>query len=235
MAGVLCCAILLFLLGQGSHGRKSEPETGGQDLFRGQDRYDFAIVLSALEQQCIWHFARQSGRFYLTYMIQWVTSMSNQRRLSVTVRSPHGFPMALPDDAFGHVNFKTQETGFYQMCFSNFYNRFGRMQVFIDFGVHYEGNEEAEKIKAEENKQLNESLSTIEDSINKLQGHIFHMWRHYNFARMRRGTDHYLLLSNYNYVNWWSATQSVVIIMAGYLQLRFLKKLFHTDNRKPRC
>lgn len=66
------------------------------------------------------------------------------------------------------------------------------------------------------------------------------MWRHYNYARMRRGADHYILLFNYNYVTWWSAVQSVVIVMAGYLQLFFLKRLFNTKAtteapEKPRC
>uniref|UniRef100_A0A3Q3JXJ1 GOLD domain-containing protein n=1 Tax=Monopterus albus TaxID=43700 RepID=A0A3Q3JXJ1_MONAL len=64
---------------------------------------------------------------------------------------------------------------------------------------------------------------------------IFHMWRHYNFARMRKGKDHYLLLSNLNYITWWSATQSLVILLSGYLQLVLLKRLFHTDPSRPRC
>uniref|UniRef100_A0A3B4WC06 GOLD domain-containing protein n=1 Tax=Seriola lalandi dorsalis TaxID=1841481 RepID=A0A3B4WC06_SERLL len=71
--------------------------------------------------------------------------------------------------------------------------------------------------------------------VQKLQNQIFHMWRHYNFARMRKGKDHHLLLSNLNYVNWWSATQSFVILLSGYLQLRVLKRLFHTDASRPRC
>ncbi|XP_036391491.1 transmembrane emp24 domain-containing protein 6 [Megalops cyprinoides] len=236
MRGALCCSLLLFLLGKWSQGQKTEPhvDLGGQDLFRGLDQYDFAIVLPASRRDCLWHFAHQSGRFYLTYMVQWVTGMTNDRQLTVTVSSPRGLLMAVEEDTKGHINFETEETGFYQMCLSNFHNRFGGMQVFLNFGVYYEGFEEVQKNK-EERKYLNDTLSTIEGSVNKLQGHIFHMWRHYNFARMRKGADHYLLLSNYNYVNWWSAAQSVVIITAGYLQLFFLKKLFNTQTNKPRC
>lgn len=65
------------------------------------------------------------------------------------------------------------------------------------------------------------------------------MWRHYNFARMRQGTDYYILLSNSTYVRYWSAAQSVVILLSGYLQLFFLKRLFNTkpttETEKPRC
>ncbi|XP_035251330.1 transmembrane emp24 domain-containing protein 6-like [Anguilla anguilla] len=237
MPGVLWYPLLLLLLGQGGRGQKSEPlvGAGGEDLFRGQDQYSFAIVLSGTEHQCFWHFAHQSGRFYLTYVVQWVTGVANNRHLSTTVSSPQGFLVTFTDDPIGHINFHTQETGFYQMCFSNLHNRFGRTQVFLSFGVYYEGFEQAQVNKEEAGKHLNDTLSTIEGSVNKLQGHIFHIWRHYNFARMRSGADHYLLLSNYNYVNWWSAAQSVVIVTAGYLQLSFLKKLFHTDNKRPRC
>lgn len=59
--------------------------------------------------------------------------------------------------------------GFYQMCFSNFHNRFGMMQVFLSFGVHYDGSQdpakqkEMEKKKKEEaSKDLNNTLSVIE-------------------------------------------------------------------------
>lgn len=59
--------------------------------------------------------------------------------------------------------------GFYQMCFSNFHNRFGGMQVFLNFGVYYEGQknieiqkEEEKKKKEEDMKQINSTLSFIE-------------------------------------------------------------------------
>ncbi|XP_042571669.1 transmembrane emp24 domain-containing protein 6-like [Cyprinus carpio] len=105
--------------------------------------------------------------------------------------------------------------GFYQMCFSNFHNRFGSMQVFLNFGVYYEGQKEEEKKKKEEDmKQINSTLSFIEESSSRLQRFVFHMWRHYNYERMRRGTDFYLLQSNSNYVNIWSAVQSLLIITA---------------------
>ncbi|RXN03518.1 transmembrane emp24 domain-containing 6-like protein [Labeo rohita] len=73
---------------------------------------------------------------------------------------------------------------------------------------------------------------------NRLQRFVFHMWCYYNYERMRRGADFYLLQSNSTYVNSWSALQSLVIITAGYLQLYFLKRLFKTkpaEGDKPRC
>jgi len=42
------------------------------------------------------------------------------------------------------------------MCFSNFHNRFGSMQVFLNFGVYYEGQETTEKKKEEEKKKKEE-------------------------------------------------------------------------------
>lgn len=73
-------------------------------------------------------------------------------------------------------------------------------------------------------------------SIQKLQLHIFHMWRFYNFARMRKGADSFLLESNYNYVNWWSMAQSCVIVLSGVLQLYFLKRLFNVQtSSRQKC
>lgn len=83
------------------------------------------------------------------------------------------------------------------------------------------------------------SFSVPQESTRKVQNNIFHMWRYYNFARMRKMADFFLLQSNYNYVNWWSAAQSLVIVLSGIVQLYFLKRLFNvpttTDTKKPRC
>uniref|UniRef100_A0AAZ3QKB7 GOLD domain-containing protein n=1 Tax=Oncorhynchus tshawytscha TaxID=74940 RepID=A0AAZ3QKB7_ONCTS len=201
-----------------------------KDLFWGADQYDFAVVLRASGLECFWHFAHQGERFYLTFMVQWVTGVGNDRHLSVTVNSPKGLLLSKIDEATGQINFVAEETGFYQMCFSNFHNRFGSMQVFLNFGVYYDGSDDQRKQKEEKKKvqkDLNNTLSTIETS-HRVEGYVFHMFRHYNFGRMRKGADYYLLLSNSKYITWWSAVQSVVIVMAGYLQLFFLKRLFNT-------
>lgn len=62
--------------------------------------------------------------------------------------------------------------GFYQMCLSNFHNRFGNMQVFLSFGVYYDGlqdastkqqqQDEEKKTKEEAGQELNNTLGIIE-------------------------------------------------------------------------
>ncbi|XP_071316431.1 transmembrane emp24 domain-containing protein 6-like [Trachinotus anak] len=217
--------------------RKSEPSLseGDAGLFRSSDKYDFAVEVPAAGMDCFWHFAHQSGSFYLTYMVQWVTGMANDHPLFVTVSSPQGVLMASQNEAVGQMKFQTEVTGFYRMCLGNHNKQFGAIRVFLNFGAIYEGLEESEGEMEEGEKVLNSTLTVIEESVQKLQNQIFHMWRHYNLARMRKGKDHYLLLSNLNYVNWWSATQSLVIFLCGYLQLLVLKRLFHTDPSRPRC
>uniref|UniRef100_A0A673MAZ2 Transmembrane p24 trafficking protein 6 n=1 Tax=Sinocyclocheilus rhinocerous TaxID=307959 RepID=A0A673MAZ2_9TELE len=209
-----------------------------QELFWGADQYDFSIMLRAGDLQCYWHFAHFSERFYLNFMVQLVTGVTLDRHLSVTVNAPSSLIVGKVDDASGQIAFNVKETGFYQMCFSNFHNRFGSMQVFLNFGVYYEGQKEEEKKKKEEDmKQINSTLSFIEVINNYIQ-FVFHMWRHYNYERMRHGADFYLLQSNSTYVNSWSAVQSLLILTAGYLQLYCLKRLFNTkpaEGDKPRC
>ncbi|XP_006641304.1 transmembrane emp24 domain-containing protein 6 isoform X2 [Lepisosteus oculatus] len=237
--GAVCCCVILLLVG--GRGQKTEPlaQPGAQPLFRGADQYDFAIVVPASGLECVWHFAHQSGRFYFSYEVQWVTGIAQDRHISATVNSPQGLLVGTSQDVRGQINFHTQETGFYQICLSNFHNRFGNMQVFLNFGVYYDGYEEMQQQEAEERKHLNDTLAAIEAGATKVQGQVFHMWRFYNFGRMRRGADYYLLLSNSTYVTWWSAAQTLVIVTAGYLQLFFLKRLFltksTTDTNKPRC
>ncbi|KAI4799412.1 hypothetical protein KUCAC02_016946 [Chaenocephalus aceratus] len=217
-----------------------------QELFWGTDQYDFSVVVPAAGLECFWHFAHRGERFYLSFMVQWVTGIGHDRHLSVTVNAPSSLIMATVDDAKGQINFETEETGFYQMCFSNFHNRFGTMQVFLSFGVYYDGyknpdktKEEEKKKKEEASKDLNNTLSVIEGATHKVENHVFHMFRYYNFGRMRKSTDFFLLLSNSQYVTWWSLFLSLLIVTSGYLQLLFLKRLFisksGTEEEKPRC
>ncbi|RXN16473.1 transmembrane emp24 domain-containing 6-like protein [Labeo rohita] len=87
-------------------------------------------------------------------------------------------------------------------------------------------------------KKTHASSPSAPSGSNRLQRFVFHMWCYYNYERMRRGADFYLLQSNSTYVNSWSALQRLVIITAGYLQLYFLKRLFKTkpaEGDKPRC
>uniref|UniRef100_A0A8C2PS25 Transmembrane p24 trafficking protein 6 n=1 Tax=Cyprinus carpio TaxID=7962 RepID=A0A8C2PS25_CYPCA len=224
---------LLLLFGLSSSGalKDPHPELSDQEFFWGADQYDFSIMLRAGDLQCYWHFAHFGEHFYLNFMVQLVTGVALDRHLSVTVNAPSGLIVGTVDDASGQIAFSVQETGFYQMCFSNFHNRFGSMQVFLNFGVYYEGQKDIEKQKEEEKKKKEEDMK-------QLQRFVFHMWRHYNYERMRRGADFYLLQSNSTYVTSWSAVQSLVIITAGYLQLYCLKRLFNTkpaEGDKPRC
>lgn len=55
------------------------------------------------------------------------------------------------------------------MCLSNFHNRFGNLQVFLSFGVYYDGmqdagqkREEEKKKKEEAGQELNNTLGFIE-------------------------------------------------------------------------
>ncbi|XP_009685291.2 transmembrane emp24 domain-containing protein 6 [Struthio camelus] len=216
---------------------KTEPLRGSSDepLFRGADRYDFAVVVPAGTMECFWQFAHQSGNFFFSYEVQWASGMASNRHILATVNDPNGFRLGSSQHVRGQINFPTKETGFYQLCLDNQHNHFGFMQVYLNFGVYYQGFD-VENEQQEERKQLNDTLDAIGVSMRKLQVHIFHMWRFYNFARMRKGADSFLLESNYNYVNWWSLAQSCVIVFSGVLQLYFLKRLFAVQpTTRPRC
>ncbi|KAM7003229.1 transmembrane emp24 domain-containing protein 6 [Tautogolabrus adspersus] len=245
---ISCLFLVLTLRGLVQGGPLSDPHPNitDQELFWGADQYDFAVVLPASGLECFWHFAHHGETFYLNFMVQWVTGVGNDRHLSVSVNAPNGLLVSTVDDAKGQINFEAKETGFYQMCFSNFHNHFGTMQVFLSFGVYYDGfqdpakQQEGEKKKKEEgSKELNNTLSVIERSSHKVEKFVFHMFRFYSYGRMRKSADFYLLQSNSQYISWWSMALTVLIVTSGYLQLLFLKRLFITktngEEEKPRC
>uniref|UniRef100_A0A8C3KQC2 GOLD domain-containing protein n=1 Tax=Calidris pygmaea TaxID=425635 RepID=A0A8C3KQC2_9CHAR len=167
--------------------------------------------------------------------VQRATGIANSRNILATANDPKGFQLGISQDVRGQINFLTKETGFYQLCLDNQQSHFGFMQVYLNFGVYYEGFNTENK-QPEEKKELNDTLEAIEVSIRKLQLQTFHMWRFYNFARMRKGSDSFLLESNYNYVNWWSMAQSCIIVLSGVLQLYFLKRLFNVQtSSRQKC
>uniref|UniRef100_A0A665TND9 GOLD domain-containing protein n=1 Tax=Echeneis naucrates TaxID=173247 RepID=A0A665TND9_ECHNA len=219
--GVMLFSALLItaLRCQSVWARKSEPALGegGAGLFRGSNRYHFAVEVPAAQMECFWHFAHQSGTFYLMFMVRTgpVEPARDLRR----------------DQSVGQMKFQTEVTGFYRLCFGNRNNQFGAARVYLNFGVIYEGSEESES-EMEGEEVLNSTLAGIQERVQKIQIQIFHMWRHYNFARMRKGKDHYVLLDNLSYVDWWSAAQSLLVLLSGFLQLHVLKRLFHTDPRR---
>ncbi|NXT87371.1 TMED6 protein, partial [Anhinga rufa] len=218
--------VLLALLGPAGCPRAGP---GQEPPFHGADRYDFAIVIPAGAVECFWQFAYQSGTFFFSYEVQRATGIASSRNILATASDPSGVQLGASQHVRGQINFPTKETGFYQLCLDNQQNHFGFMQVYLNFGVYYEGLN-AENKRPQERKELNDTLEAIGVSIQKLQLHIFHMWRFYNFARMRRGADSFLLESNYDYVNWWSMAQSCVIVLSGVLQLYFLKRLFNVQT-----
>ncbi|KAM9302377.1 transmembrane emp24 domain-containing protein 6 [Gastrophryne carolinensis] len=236
---MLPAAFLLLSLIPVGFPQKSEP-LGGPDsvpLFRGADRYDFAILIGPAGTECFYHFAHQSGFFYFGFEVQWTSGIMHNRKVSASAHTPRGFLIETSQDIRGQINFQTQETGFYQLCVNNWHNSFGSVQVFLNFGVFYDGV--GPEHSQDHKQQLNDTLVSIETSAQIVQGRILHMWRYYNFARMRKGSDYYRLMSNYHYVNWWSAGTSILIVVSGVLQLYFLKRLFYTktttETQKPRC
>ncbi|XP_029009078.1 transmembrane emp24 domain-containing protein 6 [Betta splendens] len=246
---MLCRAaplVLLCVFWVPAHGGPVEnlhPNITDQQLFWGADQYDFSVVLGAAGMECFWHFAHRGERFYLNFMVQWVTGVGQDRHLSVTVNAPGGLLVSTVDDVNGQVNFEAAETGFYQMCFNNFHNRFGSMQIFMSFGVYYDGSKDEDARKEEEERRfrdLNDTLSFIEEASVRLDRSVFHILRYYSFSRMRSSADHFLLLSSSRYVSWWSTALSLLIVTCGSLQLLFLKRLFissrtGSDGERPRC
>ncbi|NXI58574.1 TMED6 protein, partial [Chloroceryle aenea] len=184
----------------------------------------------------LWHQTHECPSGVSCLQVQRATGIANSRNILATASDPNGVLLGNSQHMRGQINFLTKETGFYQLCLDNQENHFGFMQVYLNFGVYYEGFEVEHKQPAER-KELNDTLEAIGVSVHKLQLHIFHMWRFYNFARMRKVADSFLLESNYHYVNWWSMVQSCVIVLSGVLQLYFLKRLFNgtTSSSRQKC
>ena len=70
-SGLLMVVLVLVLVGPASPGPSTDlfPGMADQDLFWGQDQYDFSLVLHGSGQDCFWHFAHQGETFYLSFQV----------------------------------------------------------------------------------------------------------------------------------------------------------------------
>ena len=64
--------VVLVLVGPASPGPSKDLNPGmtDQDLFWGQDQYDFSVVLHGSGQDCFWHFAHKGETFYLSFQVR---------------------------------------------------------------------------------------------------------------------------------------------------------------------
>ncbi|CAH2323974.1 transmembrane emp24 domain-containing 6 [Pelobates cultripes] len=108
----LTAAVLLSLLHPGL-AQKSEPLSNpkSEPLFRGSDRYDFAILVPPSGSECFWHFAHQNGFFYFGFEVQWSSGLMQDRHVTATAHTPDGFLIETSENVRGQINFQTKETG----------------------------------------------------------------------------------------------------------------------------
>lgn len=68
---MLLLALLLLGLPGPAGCPMTEPLSGSSDEppFRGADRYDFAVIVTAGATECFWQFAHQSGNFFFSYEV----------------------------------------------------------------------------------------------------------------------------------------------------------------------
>lgn len=57
------------------------------------------------------------------------------------------------------------------MCFSNFHNHFGNMQVFLSFGVYYNGFQDATQVKGEDKKKKEEMSKDLNNTLSIIEVH----------------------------------------------------------------
>lgn len=69
---------------------------------------------------------------------------------------------------------------------------------------------------------------TFQHSIKTVDQRIHDMLLHQSQSRAKEARDFQLLISNNNYVQYWSLAQCIAIIGAGAFQVFYLRKLFDT-------
>ncbi|XP_041467190.1 transmembrane emp24 domain-containing protein 5-like [Lytechinus variegatus] len=138
----------------------------------------------------------------------------------------------------GIYSFNLQETGDYLMCFDNSFSRMSEKIVYFDLALDYEDEGESDVPKwmdavANRNEEveitmeeIQTSLDIVSDNLRKSQTHQ-RQWRNIEFR------DRYLTERNFERVNFWSAVNTIVMLVTLIIQVVMIRSLF-ANNTKVR-
>ncbi|XP_063609787.1 transmembrane emp24 domain-containing protein 5-like [Penaeus indicus] len=183
---------------------------------------EYKIHVDAGKEDCYWQYVHPKATIYVNMQVL----KGGDGMAGMAVRNPKGeivHPYTWKKSA--EYEEVSQTGGYYSVCIDNQFSRFaGKLINLYMTTFRYDLWEKY----TQELEQMEVSVNNFTHSIKTVDQRIHDMLLHQSQSRAKEARDFQLLISNNNYVQYWSLAQCIAIIGAGAFQVFYLRKLFDT-------
>ncbi|KAH8302551.1 hypothetical protein KR044_008126 [Drosophila immigrans] len=218
----ICCALLI---------QTSSAQEAQQPWYENLPAVamDYKVHIDAGKEDCYHQYVQAGATFYVSFSVV----RGGDGMAGFAVRNPAG-EIVKPYQWQATADYTDQVSpgGYYSVCIDNQFSRFaGKLvNIYITVVKYDAWDKYAKEI---EELQLNmqnftATIGTVERNINDMLGYQAH-------SRHRESRDYALLLDNNSYIQTFSLSQIVVILITCSIQVFFVRKLFDVrSNSKSR-
>ncbi|XP_045133516.1 transmembrane emp24 domain-containing protein 5-like [Portunus trituberculatus] len=184
---------------------------------------EYKVHIDAGKEDCYYQYVHPSATIYVNMQVL----KGGDGMAGMAVRNPRGeivYPYSWKQSS--EYEEVSQTGGYYAVCIDNQFSRFAAKLVNLYITTfRYDLWEKY----TQEIEDLDISVTNFTHSIKGVDQHIHNILLFQSQARAKESRDFQLLISNNNYVLYWSLLQCIAIIATGALQVYFVRKLFSTD------
>jgi len=181
---------------------------------------DYKVHLDAGKEDCYYQYVQPGASLYVSFQV----IRGGDGNAGFAVRHPNGEIVKpyqwLPSADY---NEQTSTGGYYAVCLDNQFSRFASklVNIYITVIKYDEWDKYAKEIES-----LNLNMQNFSSVINNVERRINDMFLFQSHSRNSEARDMALLEDNNSYVQTWSITQIIVIIITCSVQVYFVRKLF---------
>ncbi len=210
---------------------------------------EYKVHVDAGKEDCYYQYVHEGATLYASQQvlkgmqktfipyIGWHEINSDSDQFHPGGDGAIGFAVRRPDGKIVHpyawkasseYEEQTAVAGYYSFCLDNQFSKFQAKLVNLYLTTFK--YDEWEKF-SEELLAMDVTVQTFTDSLMGVDKRIQTMRQFQQLSRGLESRDYNVLESNRSYVSTWSLVQCAVIMLCGFVQVQFVKKLFD-DGRK---
>nr|XP_045605840.1 transmembrane emp24 domain-containing protein B-like [Procambarus clarkii] len=184
---------------------------------------EYKIHIDAGKEDCYYQYVHPGATIYINVQVL----KGGDGMAGVAVRNPKG-EIVHPYSWKKSTEYEevSQAGGYYGICIDNQFSRFAAKLInFYMTTFRYDLWEKFNK----ELEDMDISVNNFTHSIKGVDQRIHEMLLFQSQSRAKEARDFQLLISNNQYIQYWSLAQCIAIVGAGAMQVFFLRKLFDTQ------
>jgi len=181
---------------------------------------DYKVHIEAGKEDCYFQYVQPGATFYVSFSVV----RGGDGMAGFAVRNPAG-QIVKPYQWQATADYTDQVSpgGYYSVCIDNQFSRFaGKLvNIYITVVKYDAWDKYAKEIEA---LQLN--MQNFTTTIGTVERNINDMHSYQSYSRNREARDYALLVDNNSYIQTFSISQILVIVITCSVQVFFVKKLF---------